>query len=581
MADPWKACAHEPALSVEACRAQVLRIVQSADFDATDRERRFLQYVVDETLAGRAVRIKAYSIATEVFDRSDSFDPQNDPIVRIEAGRLRRALERYYLTAGIADALVITIPKGGYVPVFSEREPLPATNPATAAATTASVAASELSATSARRYAALAAVLTALFIGTIATISYLRQPPPADSARMSAPEPPRLLVEPFDSFGGTQQSADVATGLTQEIIGQLSRFKDVTVVTVEVETATPVRYELQGSVSFTPDNFRLLVRLLNRSDGAVLWAESYEGDLVVSDLVNTQVEIADNVAATLAQVDGVIFHAEVRNRHQVPPENWASYNCILSFHSFRASLEASRIPEVQQCLETTVQRFPDYATAWALLALVELDALRSEFPYNPAMTEEVVARVLSHARRAVALNPHDVRGLQAEMLALYYDRQFEAGRKVGERALAMNPNDSELITEYGARLALSGDWQAGCQLLSRTFELRPTAGAYSNINAILCAYFDGDLVKAKSLIGALSSNTHPLKLLVAAVVYGEADDHAGAAKVRVLLQQSAPALLANARSEVEARLGSPDDIERVMQALLRAGLTDSAALDRF
>ncbi len=581
MVEPFKACANGATFSKDACRAQVERIVQSTDFDATTRERRFLQYVVDETLAGRGARIKAYSIATEVFERSDSFDPQNDPIVRIEAGRLRRALERYYLTAGIADTLVVTIPKGGYVPVFSEREPVLSTNPVDTAAATASPAWPRFSATSARGCIAIAGLLTALFIGIVATISYQRQTSPADSALMPAPEPPRLLVEPFDSFGATQQSADVATGLTQEVIGQLSRFKDVTVVTVDVETATPIRYELQGSVSFTTDTFRLLVRLVNRSDGAILWAESYEGDLVVSDLVNTQVEIADSVAATLAQVDGVIFHAEVRNRHQVPPENWASYNCILSFHSFRASLETSRLPKVQQCLETTVQRFPDYATAWALLALVELDVLRSKFPYNPAVTEEVVARVLSHARRAVALDPHNVRGLQAEMLALYYDRQFEAGRKVGERALAMNPNDSELINEYGARLALSGDWQTGCQLLSRTFELRPTAGAYSNINAILCAYFDGDLVQAKSLIGALSPRTHPLKLLVAAVVYGEAGDDADAEKVRALMQQTAPSLLADARFEVEARLGSPDDIEKVMQSLVKAGLTDTAASDRF
>ena len=96
----------------------------SADFDATGREHRFLSYVVEETLAGRGDRIKAYSIAVEVFGRDVSFDPQTDPIVRIEAGHLRRALERYYLTAGQADPILITIPKGGYVPTFSLRSPL-------------------------------------------------------------------------------------------------------------------------------------------------------------------------------------------------------------------------------------------------------------------------------------------------------------------------------------------------------------------------------------------------------------------------------------------------------------------------
>ena len=105
------------------CRAQLSRILNSEDFDATSREHRFLSHVVEETLAGRGDRIKAYSIAVEVFGRDVSFDPQTDPIVRIEAGHLRRALERYYLTAGQADPILITIPKGGYVPTFSLRSP--------------------------------------------------------------------------------------------------------------------------------------------------------------------------------------------------------------------------------------------------------------------------------------------------------------------------------------------------------------------------------------------------------------------------------------------------------------------------
>jgi len=72
-----------------------------------------LRYVVSETLDGRADRIKAYSIAIEVFKRDESFDAQADPVVRIEAARLRFALERYYLLAGSSDPILIDMPKGG------------------------------------------------------------------------------------------------------------------------------------------------------------------------------------------------------------------------------------------------------------------------------------------------------------------------------------------------------------------------------------------------------------------------------------------------------------------------------------
>src|SRR5215813_14233418 len=102
-------------------RTQLHRIVACQEFDASARNRRFLQYVVEESLEGRADRIKAYSIATSVFGRDAGFDPQTDPIIRIEASRLRRSLERYYLTAGRGDPIRIDIPKGSYIPTFGDR----------------------------------------------------------------------------------------------------------------------------------------------------------------------------------------------------------------------------------------------------------------------------------------------------------------------------------------------------------------------------------------------------------------------------------------------------------------------------
>ena len=78
------------------------RVLASRDFVNSERKRRFLKFVVQETLAGHAGRIKAYAIALDVFDRGPSFDPVADPVVRIEAGRLRRCLEHYYPGEGAA-----------------------------------------------------------------------------------------------------------------------------------------------------------------------------------------------------------------------------------------------------------------------------------------------------------------------------------------------------------------------------------------------------------------------------------------------------------------------------------------------
>ena len=105
-------------LTCELIRQQIERILASKSFDASERNRSFLQYVVDETLKGRASYIKGYTVARSVFGRDPDFDPQLDPVVRIEASRLRRSLERYYLTAGKGDLVLVELPKGGYVPRF-------------------------------------------------------------------------------------------------------------------------------------------------------------------------------------------------------------------------------------------------------------------------------------------------------------------------------------------------------------------------------------------------------------------------------------------------------------------------------
>ena len=105
-----------------AVRRQVERILASGDFDASPRSRDLLRFVVEEALAGRGEEITQSSIATRVFRRREDFDPTVDPIVRIQAGRLRRSLERYYLLSGKDDTLRIELPRGTYVPTFGVLE---------------------------------------------------------------------------------------------------------------------------------------------------------------------------------------------------------------------------------------------------------------------------------------------------------------------------------------------------------------------------------------------------------------------------------------------------------------------------
>src|SRR5450432_1130626 len=99
-------------------REQLNRILSSSAFKNSRVLSGFLKFVVDSTLAGKEMEIKEYSIGIQVLSRNIDFNPQLDSIVRIHAGRLRRALKEYYYEAGMNDPIRIDIPKGSYVPVF-------------------------------------------------------------------------------------------------------------------------------------------------------------------------------------------------------------------------------------------------------------------------------------------------------------------------------------------------------------------------------------------------------------------------------------------------------------------------------
>ena len=102
--------------------AQLEKILESPALGSAQSLRRFLRYVVEETLAGRGDVLKEYSLGASVFGRGEKFCPRTDPIVRVQARNLRLRLERYYAGPGAHDPLVIEMPKGTYVPVFQPRE---------------------------------------------------------------------------------------------------------------------------------------------------------------------------------------------------------------------------------------------------------------------------------------------------------------------------------------------------------------------------------------------------------------------------------------------------------------------------
>ncbi len=289
-------------------RIQLERILTSPEFLAPERGRRFLQYIVEETLEGRSERLKAYTIAQAVFGRDTSFDAQNDPVVRIEAGRIRRALERYYLVSGSCDPIRITIPKGRYSPHFSDF----------GGSLNGDEAANLRDSANQRRNAERAISwrnlllpigLPALF-GTIAVLALIRpletylsppkpQPAPATATSQNRP---KVIVEPFAALGGATEGSDFAKGLVDQLIAKLMKVERFVVLAPgRFDTATTgMQYSLQGSALTEGTVLHLHVRLINGADGTVIWANQYDRDLRGQTMLDVEEEIATQIAMEIA-----------------------------------------------------------------------------------------------------------------------------------------------------------------------------------------------------------------------------------------------------------------------------------------
>src|SRR6476660_2548179 len=111
----WKVPMDPIAVSAEAIASALKRVLSSRTFENAGRSSALLRFLVEETVNGRADRLKEYTLGAEALGRGEAFDPRTDPIVRAEASRLRSRLERYYSSEGAPDPVVIELPKGTYV----------------------------------------------------------------------------------------------------------------------------------------------------------------------------------------------------------------------------------------------------------------------------------------------------------------------------------------------------------------------------------------------------------------------------------------------------------------------------------
>jgi tetratricopeptide (TPR) repeat protein len=580
---PGASAETEPVPAAHEVLAALERILASEPFRPSAQLRVFLRYVVETTLRGEAERIRAFTIAVEAFGRDQDFNPQGDPIVRVEAARLRRALAQYYADPGAGDAVEILVPRGGYVPQFSYRG-----RKAEARAEPAETVAVPVSRPPARiGRRAIAAIGLLLLVGTAVVVTLLvrREGPDqvasttasatrvAEPARAKGPFP-IVSIDPIPP--AMAAVAPALSTIRARLADALARFDDIEVVTDPAavpawQSGPPNVYRLGVSGERNTDGVAsLTVQLTDAKAGTVIWSRSFEKRNGNADVALAAEKVAMAVAPTLAQPFGVIYAREriARNEPGVDPR----YRCLLDAIEYRRTLDAAKSGEhaaLRSCLERTIASDPAFPSAQAALAFL----LMREFYSGEQRDSKMLDEALRLAIRAVELKPQSARAHHVLMNILFARGSIAEAMAEGERAVARNPYDMTALTGYGLRLAFAGRANDGLALLERVAKLSPARPPTLEFAQFIVNYALGDDARAAHHAGMLTDEVHPFVLIARALVAARAGEKARAQQMVDRLFTLYPGWRISPRGEIERYVQVAELVDRIIRDLAPYGFS--------
>jgi adenylate cyclase len=508
-------------------RRQLARVLESPDFDASRRSREFLSFIVEETLGGRADALTQAAIATAVFGRRDDFDPTVDPIVRIQAGRLRRSLERYYLLSGHEDGLRIELPKGSYVPAFRVFTP-----------------------------------------GAVA--------PDGGDGEATAGEPgdgwPTLVQSAFEVVGSGPEVEALAARMSEELGLELGRYGTVRVWHDDGDGPPPpgrARFALSGRVDVAGGGLRVTARLVDRAAGHVVWGDEYRTAPQPGRWSGSAEDAARVVAARVAAEEGVVVqHLAVESRKRRSAEATV-YDAYLLSSEFFLARDPALLGPALEALRRVVASQPEFSLAWTRLARLCLANLAFEVTEIPTPLDETIAL----AQHGVRLDPASRSARCVLASAFLVKGELAAGREEVEQALASSPGSLVYLDVIGYLLTLFGDWERGRAISQEALARNPHCLPHVRFGLWAGHLHRGELEPAHQAALEYRDPTFFMRAAMRASCLGLLGRTAeGRAEVAELLARN-PRFAARGRTLLGHYIKFPELLDRVVEGLARSGLT--------
>ena len=416
---------------------QLKLLLANPDFKATPQQIALLEYVVNQTLAGKARDIKDETIAADVFGRGPDFDCSIDPIVSIQAAILRRALARYYQNAGKNDPRRIDIPKGTYVPVFEKRPDALITDSAVDG-------------------------LYADF-GTASTF-------------------PSVLVRPLSNLSDDPELDFWGIGLAMELADELVRYPDIRVMTLGPDNLNrvidkhAVRFVVDGSVRCDEVSMKMILKLTDTRTGFQIWSESSRSPIKAASLIAFQEDLAKSIAVKIAGERGLIVKTLDKESKRQTPQHSTAYEAVLRYFEYDVTYTPDSLLRALNALEKAVVIDPEYGPAWSMLARLYADFY--VFDIDLPGYKDSLKKAFEYAQNGVRLSPDNQR-CGATMAYIHLLRSdLKAGLAEAERALSLGPETLFIIDAIGHIMTLMGDFERGPALIEKIIRLNPFYANY-------------------------------------------------------------------------------------------------------
>lgn len=323
---------------------------------------------------------------------------------------------------------------------------------------------------------AAAASIALLIMAAALLAPWLR---PTTGRTVATPILPTVVVhDPVWQRARAPEEAEI-DAFAARLRAALARFDDLFVIAAEQapgrDAGGPLHYALRLLVSGPVERPMLLIRAEHVASGLIVW--SSEAEILVSGPGSAAARDAflRQVATSLAQPYGVLF-SHLRLQFRTPQAAAQPYACILESFEYWRSYGRAAHAEASRCLDAALATNPTLAGLHAQRSTLLLEEYRNLYVTDGAA---VLDRALVSAQRAVALAPASARAQQAMLAAAFSRREFDRAWQAAERALALNPYDTDILADVGARYVQAGRTTEGVAMIDRAIAANPVPPAWA------------------------------------------------------------------------------------------------------